>query len=278
MSYNAYIIVPLATWAIAQVAKFAISGIKGNIDFKTLYASGGMPSVHSAVVTSLAVTAFLQAGASSPLFGITAVFAAIVIYDSLGVRRAVGNQAITINKLINGLETAKVRFDYSGLRVSEVKGHTPAEVAVGAALGLVLGGIFNYDKITSLTNFLQAVPGRNELIVYLVIFGLLVLGGAIVNSVLRSRYSKSRAMRGLAKSILILTQVIGWLGLLTVVFIYEKASYLAWRFWPLFLIVIALGWGITIYAKYRKTLPVSLKHEADQARKSKWLRLGKKRK
>jgi len=53
--YNPYIVVPLATWAITQVAKFAIAAIKGRIDFRYLYASGGMPSVHSAVVSSLAV-------------------------------------------------------------------------------------------------------------------------------------------------------------------------------------------------------------------------------
>ncbi len=277
MAYNPYIIVPLATWAVAQIAKFAIAGLKGDIDFKKLYASGGMPSVHSAVVSALAVTAYLVDGATSPIFGVTAVFAAIVIYDSLGVRRAVGNQAAAFNRLLEGLDTAKVRFDYTGLHVAEVKGHNPVEVVVGAVLGVVLGGLFNYDRISPLTTYLQGVPVHRELWFYTALFGLLILGGAIQNAVLRSKYSKSRAIQNLSRNILILTQTIGWLGLLSVVFMYERASYLAWRLWPLLLITTGIGWGISIYTNSRKTLPSTLRQEADAARKRKWLNWGRKK-
>jgi acid phosphatase family membrane protein YuiD len=278
MAYNPYIIVPLATWAVAQVAKFAIAGIKGEIDFKNLYASGGMPSVHSAVVTSLAVTAYLVDGASSPVFGIAAVFAAIVIYDSLGVRRAVGNQAIAMNRLLDGLDTAKVRFNYSELRVTEVKGHSPAEVIAGAIVGAALGGLFNYDHITPFITYLQAVATHKELVFYMVLFGLIVLGGALQNAILRSKFAKSRAIRELSRNILLLTQLIGWLGLLAVVFIYERASYLAWRLWPLLLIVIGISWAVTIYVKSNKTLSASLRKEADEARKRKWFTFGRNKK
>lgn len=90
MAYNPYIIVPFATWAVAQISKFAIAAFRGRIDFRYLYASGGMPSVHSAVVCSLAMTALLVDGVGSHLFGFTAIFAAIVMYDSFGVRRSAG--------------------------------------------------------------------------------------------------------------------------------------------------------------------------------------------
>ena len=277
MAYNAYIIVPLATWAVAQVAKFTIAGLKGDIDFKKLYASGGMPSVHSAVVTSLAVTALLIGGAASPIFGVTSVFAAIVIYDSLGVRRAVGNQAIAFNRLLYNLDNAKVRFDYSGLSVAEVRGHNPVEVVVGALLGLVLGGLLNYDHITIITAYFQGVPSQKGLMVYAGLFALMVLVGAIQNAVLRSRYSKSRAMQALIKKVLIMSQTIGWLGLLSVIFMYEKASYLSWRLWPQLLLVIGIGWGIGIYLSAYKTLPASLRQEANDARKHKWFAFGSNR-
>ncbi|QQR53093.1 divergent PAP2 family protein [bacterium] len=62
MDYNPFVIVPLATWAVAQVTKFTLSALKGDVNFRKLYASGGMPSVHAAVTTSLAVTALLIEG------------------------------------------------------------------------------------------------------------------------------------------------------------------------------------------------------------------------
>ncbi len=99
MAYNPYIVVPLATWAVSQVAKFAVAAFKGQVDFKYLYSSGGMPSVHSAVVCSLAMTALLVDGTSSHLFGFTLIFAAVVMYDSFGVRRSSGEQAAAINTM-----------------------------------------------------------------------------------------------------------------------------------------------------------------------------------
>jgi uncharacterized protein len=85
VAYNPYIIIPFASWAVAQIAKFAIAAFKGKIDFRYLYASGGMPSVHSAVVCSLAVTALLVDGVGSHLFGFTLIFAAVVIAIELSL-------------------------------------------------------------------------------------------------------------------------------------------------------------------------------------------------
>src|SRR6266571_1039037 len=110
MLYNAYIIVPLATWVIAQVAKFMLAALRGRIDFRLLYASGGMPSVHSAIVTSLATTSFLIDGPTSHIFGLTVVVAAIVIYDSFGVRRSSGEQTVALNMLLRSLENGKVKL------------------------------------------------------------------------------------------------------------------------------------------------------------------------
>jgi len=275
---NSYIVVPLATWAIAQIAKFTIATFKGRLDLRNLYASGGMPSVHAAVVSSLATTAYLVDGPGSHLFGLTAVFAAIVIYDSLGVRRSSGEQSVAINMLIGSLGRGKVKLDLPELIVKEVLGHNPREVAVGAVLGVVLGGLFNFDRITPLTAFLQKIPTTTELIWYAAAFGLLIAGGLIQRFFLRRRFPKSQTYKKLTGKILTATQVIGWIGLVVVALEYERASYLAWRFWSIIILLIGLVWALNIAVWATKTVPAALATEANVARKLKWLAFGRKRK
>ena len=94
--------------------------------------SGGMPSAHSAVVSSIATYIGFKEGLYSAVFGLALTFAAIVIYDSMKVRYSNGVQAQRINQIIeqNKIKLTKVRV---------VKGHTPLEVAVGLAIGVLIG-------------------------------------------------------------------------------------------------------------------------------------------
>lgn len=271
MGYNPFIVVPLATWAVAQVTKFAIHALKGRIDFRYLYASGGMPSVHSAVVCALAVTAFLVEGASSPIFGISVIFAAIVMYDSFGVRRSAGEQAAAINMLIDSLDRSRVRISEPDLHLREILGHQPREVTVGAVVGIGLAGLFNYDKLGKLGAFLQTIPGRKELFVYAVVFAVMIVGGWVAKFVLKWRYKHSKVVKKLRRSTLLATQTVGWLGALSLVFIYERASYLAWRLWPLVILIVGLLWAIWLATASYKTVPEALAIEDDKARKQKWL-------
>ncbi len=278
MVYNAYIVVPLATWAVAQVAKFALAAMRGNIDFKYLYASGGMPSVHSAVVCSLAVTAFFVDGINSPIFGLAVILAAIVMYDSFGVRRASGEQAAAINMLIESLDRGKVRIQQPQLHLREVLGHQPVEVTVGAIVGIVLGSLFNYTHLTPLFNWLKITPTGIELWIYAGVFAFLVLAGLAQRFILRAKYPKSVTMKKLARRILTATQTTGWLGLLVVLLQYERASYLSWRGWAVLILAVGLIWGAGILISSYKTVPETLAKEATTARKLKWLKLGSKRK
>lgn len=278
MVINSYIVVPLATWAIAQIAKFTIATLKGQLDLKNLYASGGMPSVHAAVVSALVTTAYLVDGPGSHLFGLTAVFAAIVIYDSLGVRRSSGEQSVALNSLIGSLGRGKIKLDTPGLRVREVLGHNPREVAVGVVLGVVLGGLFNIDRITPLTSFLQKVPATPELAWYTAVFGLLIVGGLIQRFFLRRRFPKSQTYKKLTGKILTATQVTGWIGLVMAALEYEHASYLSWRLWAVIMLLVGFIWAISIIGWAVRTLPAALSAEANVARKLKWLTIGRKRK
>jgi len=273
--YNPYIVVPLATWAVAQIGKFAIAAFRGRIDFRYLYASGGMPSVHSAVVCSLATTALLVDGSGSHLFGFAAIFAAIVMYDSFGVRRSAGEQAAAINMLIGSLGRDRVKLLQPDLHLREILGHQPREVTAGAVLGVVLAGLFNYDRLGSLGIFLQTVPGRPELLALLIGFAVVLLGGVVARVILRRRYRKSKIMKQLSSRILAATQTVGWLGLVSVVLAYEHASYFAWRLWPMAVAAAGLLWGVWLLTASYKVVPAELATEVNQARKLKWLRWGR---
>lgn len=270
--YNPYIVTPLATWAIAQVLKFALAAFKGRLDFKNLYASGGMPSVHSAVVCSLAVTAFLVDGIGSHLFGFTAIFAAIVMYDSLGVRRAAGEQAVALNLLI--AEASKVRtVDRKPLR--EVLGHSPAEVAAGAALGIVLACVFAYDRLNAVTTYVSAVPRVHEYTFYGYAGLGLILAGILLRFVLPMIKKESRAILSLAKSLFKIFEITGWTLVAAAALEYEQASYLAFRLWPI-LALITGGVVLSITAvRWAFRLPEELAVEAEVRRKSKWFNFGK---
>lgn len=234
-----------------------------------------MPSVHSAVVCSLATTALLVDGAESHLFGFALILAGIVMYDSFGVRRATGEQAAAINMLIAGLDRNRFKLDQPIRPLREILGHQPREVGVGALLGVLLAVLFNYDHLGTAGTYLQTMPDHSELIGYLAVFAAIILGGWVMRLVLRARYKKSPAIKQLTKRVVTASQTVGWLGLLSVALMYERASYFAWRLWPLLLLGIGLFWGWWLSAESYKTVPAALANEAHEARKRKWLLWGR---
>ncbi len=270
MDYNPYIVVPAATWAIAQISKFAIAAIKGRIDFRYLYASGGMPSVHSAVVSSLAVTALLVDGADSHLFGFALIFALIVMYDSFGVRRSSGEQAVMLNLLMSNMARNRFKFDAAPQPLREILGHQPREVSVGALYGIVLAMLFNWDRLDTLNNFLTTVPGQIEFYVYAGIFGLLIVGGIVTRWLLAKRWKKSQVMKRFRNNVFQASQTVGWIGLISLVFVFERATYLAWRLWPLMILAGGLAWAVWILTGSAKEVPAGLAAEENIMRKKKW--------
>ncbi|MBE7045201.1 MAG: divergent PAP2 family protein, partial [Ruminococcaceae bacterium] len=92
----------LLGWFIAQALKVVFILIKyKRLDFSRFIGSGGMPSSHSSLVTSLATGVGLIEGFDSTLFTISIVLALIVMYDAAGVRRAAGQQAKILNKIVD---------------------------------------------------------------------------------------------------------------------------------------------------------------------------------
>lgn len=138
------------SWIGAQFIKAAIKLIYGRIhSIKELlevmfWRTGGMPSSHSALVTSLCVTIAFRHGLHSDLFIFTLCFFLVVIRDAFGVRRSSGIQAKKLNQIGNELKEKDIVENYKPLK--EVDGHTPMEVLCGCLFGFLVGLSFSLLK------------------------------------------------------------------------------------------------------------------------------------
>lgn len=142
-------------FVVAQALKFVLTLLrKGNRGRKwtgkelwwALTRSGGMPSGHAAAMSAATMVALLGTISGGALgtwtngfdltgSGATALFVllcmdAIVFYDAIHVRYAVGEQGKALNKLLekDGWPTVKL-----------VEGHTLLQVIVGVVLGVIVG-------------------------------------------------------------------------------------------------------------------------------------------
>ncbi len=98
---NKYIYVPFLLWFFIQLFKVIWDLFETKkFNFKRIMGAGGMPSSHSAVVTSLTTLIGKNEGFASSIFALSLIFAFIVMYDAAGVRRAAGKQARLLNKIV----------------------------------------------------------------------------------------------------------------------------------------------------------------------------------
>lgn len=126
----------LIAWASAQIAKFFIDLLwRRKVNFRALTTMGGMPSSHSAAVSSLATGIAIVDGLGSTIFALALWFAAVTMYDAAGVRRAAMMQAKVLNQIILELFEG---HPISDTKLRELLGHTPFEVVVGMLLGIAI--------------------------------------------------------------------------------------------------------------------------------------------
>ncbi len=127
--------IPLSAALGVQLYKFLFEWVlRRDFDLRVFARSGGMPSSHSAMVSSLASVIGIKQGVHSEIFALSVIFAVIVMYDATGVRQAAGKQAKVLNQIIRELFTGQPVSDEE---LKELIGHTPVEVVVGAAVGIV---------------------------------------------------------------------------------------------------------------------------------------------
>ena len=132
---NRVLWVAVACWLSAQILKVLFYACKNRqFSLERFVGAGGMPSSHSSTVCGLTVAVGRVCGLSSPVFTVSLVMAFIVMYDATGVRRAAGEQARVLNRLL--LERDKAGAQKA---LKEFLGHTPLEVLGGAVLGVLLG-------------------------------------------------------------------------------------------------------------------------------------------
>ena len=135
---NPYLLTGLGAWFVAQVLKTIIYAvINKKIVWERMIGDGGMPSGHSATVTSMAVFAALRCGANSYEFAIAGILAVIVCHDAMGVRLETGKQAEVILELLEAF--AKLTEDeVPAQKLKTFVGHTPVQVVAGIALGVLV--------------------------------------------------------------------------------------------------------------------------------------------
>lgn len=144
LSAHLVLVLAVLAWTVAQGLKFVINLVIYHIrDIRLVLSSGGMPSSHSATVCACAVSVGLRNGFDSDIFALAAVLAIVVMYDACNVRRAVGEQAKVLNYIVDGWQTS----DPIPEELKEILGHTPAQVFVGALLGIAIGwyGVFLFQ-------------------------------------------------------------------------------------------------------------------------------------
>ena len=135
---NRVLWIGVIAWFGAQFMKIILTGIiEKKWDFSRLFFGlGGMPSSHSAVVTSIATAVGIARGFYSVEFAISTFFAFIVMTDAAGVRRAAGRQAAVLNKIVQDMISGGKNL--SSEKLKELLGHTPFEVIIGALLGILI--------------------------------------------------------------------------------------------------------------------------------------------
>ena len=133
---NPFLITSCSSWFIAQLIKVIINFfVTKKLDWERLVGDGGMPSGHSATVSSLAVFAALRCGCGSFEFAVCAILAIIVCHDAMGVRQEAGKQAMVINDIVEQFEKL-MKQDIVDIDLKELVGHTPLQVLAGITLGV----------------------------------------------------------------------------------------------------------------------------------------------
>jgi acid phosphatase family membrane protein YuiD len=137
----------VTSWFLAQLVKAVVALLKtrrrgGRELLATIaWRTGGMPSSHAALVSSVTVSIAVREGISSNLFVFSFFMALIIMRDAMGVRRSSGIQGRAFNNLGRVL-AERMKIDFHP--VKEVLGHTPLEVVIGALLGIFIAAAFAY--------------------------------------------------------------------------------------------------------------------------------------
>ncbi|KAJ9681168.1 hypothetical protein PVL29_020183 [Vitis rotundifolia] len=139
LAANSTFVSGVFAWVVAQSVKVVLNFfVERKWDLRIMFASGGMPSSHTALCTALTTSVALCHGVADSLFPVCLGFSLIVMYDATGVRRHAGMQAEVLNMIVEDLFKG---HPISQRKLKEILGHTPSQVLAGAVLGIVIACI-----------------------------------------------------------------------------------------------------------------------------------------
>ncbi|QXP91777.1 divergent PAP2 family protein [Methylococcus capsulatus] len=126
----AYAITPFLAWLTAGTLKFFVNSCRARRLAFGQIGYGGLPSNHSAIVSSTAALIAFREGMGHPAFGVAVTIAFVVIMDANSLRRQVGKHATVINRLAG--------FDKDAELLRERMGHTTFEIGAGILVGVMV--------------------------------------------------------------------------------------------------------------------------------------------
>ena len=120
----------------AQLLKFAVSSLRARKPcWHELLAAGGMPSVHSALVSALAFAVGFTDGFDAPYAMVAVGLGLIVLVDAVTLRREAGEHARLLNRLVKHLNNINDEDRLEAARLEERLGHSFREMLAGVVFG-----------------------------------------------------------------------------------------------------------------------------------------------
>lgn len=139
--HNPFLVISAVAWLSSQIMKVITHAIiYKEWDIKRFFGDGGMPSTHTATVSSLMAFAGIAYGLDSFQFAVCFILTIIICRDAVGVRWETGKQAKIINELRKIIESDET----DEIKLKEFVGHNPVQVATGFILGVAVAIIMSF--------------------------------------------------------------------------------------------------------------------------------------
>ena len=123
----------------AQFLKFLISSFRAKRAlWGELLSAGGVPSVHSALVSALAFAIGFTEGFDAPYAMIAVGLGLIVLVDAVTLRREAGEHARLLNRIVAHLNTVNDEDRLEAAKLQERLGHSCREMVAGVVFGAVV--------------------------------------------------------------------------------------------------------------------------------------------
>lgn len=132
-------LVAILAGACAQWLKVvAFLVVEGKVNYRRFVQADGMPNMHSATFSALTVAVGMKEGFDSLTFAFSLCLTAIIVVDTMNVRKATSRHAEAILLLLDRLRHRTVDGERNSRRLSYSRLDVFTGLLVGAGLALVL--------------------------------------------------------------------------------------------------------------------------------------------